>query len=232
MTNFLRNKKCLFFGKKSCEYSLYCYKFLKKKCKVTPIWSNKRKGNFPKKIYYWKGDFIFSFHNYWLLSKKIIKSAKYLSINFHPGTPDYPGSGSYNWSIYDNKKIFGTTVHLMNEKFDNGKILKVYKFRYSKNITIQQLIKKSNIFRVLSFKKYVNFLNKQNNKTIKTITENKKNNKWTRKARTISELDKAREINLKIKKKQLIKKIQAFNSRQYPVFLNFKGFKFLIENKS
>ena len=46
-------------------------------------------------------------------------------------------------------------------------------------------------------------MNKQNNKTIKTITENKKNNKWTRKARTISELDKAREINLKIKKKQL-----------------------------
>jgi len=227
--NFLKNKKCLFFGKKNCQYSLECYSFLKKKnCKVTPIWSNKRGEKFPKKIFNWKGDFLFSFHNYWLLNIKIIKLAKYFALNFHPGTPDYPGSGSYNWSVYDSKNTFGTTIHLMNKKFDNGEILKVYKFKYSRSFTVPQLIKKSNIFRVSSFKKYIDFLNKQNYKTIKTIVKNKKNYKWKNKAKNIYNLEKEREVNLKISKKKLIKKIQAFSSKQYPIFLYFKGFKFLL----
>ena len=82
-----------------------------------------------------------------------------MAINFHPGTPELPGSGSYNWALYENKNDFGTTIHLMNEKIDNGKILEVKKFKIDSKITLDELIKKSDKFRKSTFINFIKFLN-------------------------------------------------------------------------
>ena len=79
-----------------------------------------------------------------------------MAINFHPATPSYPGSGSYNWAIYENAKEFGVTVHLMNEQFDNGKILQVYKFNLEEGITLMELIQKTKAFSYQCFEHLIN----------------------------------------------------------------------------
>ena len=49
-------------------------------------------------------------------------------VNLHPAPPKYPGVGGINFALYLGDKEFGVTVHLMNEKIDNGKILDVITF--------------------------------------------------------------------------------------------------------
>lgn len=45
-------------------------------------------------------------------------------INFHPALlPKNRGANPYFWSIYLNQKVTGLTIHFMNEKFDQGKII-------------------------------------------------------------------------------------------------------------
>ena len=72
-----------------------------------------------------------SFQNYFIIPRSLLLRSS-LAINFHPGPPDYPGSGMINWALYDQCESFGVTAHLMNEKVDNGKILKVKRFKISK----------------------------------------------------------------------------------------------------
>ena len=46
----------------------------------------------------------------------ILKSASSAAINFHPALPNYRGSGSTNWAIYDGAKEFGSTAHIMEKR--------------------------------------------------------------------------------------------------------------------
>ena len=153
-----------------------------------------------------------------------------MAINFHPGTPELPGSGSYNWALYENKNDFGTTIHLMNEKIDNGKILEVKKFKIDSKITLDELIKKSDKFRKSTFINFIKFLNKQNTFKIKKILIKKRTYLWTRKARKISDLDKMTNLNLNLSIYEIKKRVRAFHANNYPVTLNFKKHKFVLVN--
>ena len=104
------------------------YDFLKKlNLNVVGVWSEKRNEKIPEEIFSWKGDYIFSFQSYFIVPKEILDNAK-ICINIHPASPEYPGSGGPAWAIYDEVKYYGCTAHIMNERIDNGAILKVKRF--------------------------------------------------------------------------------------------------------
>ena len=85
-----------------------------------------------KKILNWKGDYILSCRNLFILLKELIENAKYAAINFHPAPPEYPGSGCINFALYDEVDEYVVTAHLVNEKIDNGRILQVRRFQVNK----------------------------------------------------------------------------------------------------
>ena len=70
-------------------------------------------------------DYIFNFRSFLILNTKILKMAKIASINFHPAPPKYRGRGGINYALYNEEKKFGVTVHLMDQKIDNGKIIRM-----------------------------------------------------------------------------------------------------------
>lgn len=43
--------------------------------------------------------------------------------NFHPGSPEYPGTAPEAWACYDRAKTFGGTLHVMSPKVDEGEII-------------------------------------------------------------------------------------------------------------
>lgn len=43
--------------------------------------------------------------------------------NFHPGTPDYPGTAPEAWACYEGAKTFGATLHVMEAMVDAGEII-------------------------------------------------------------------------------------------------------------
>lgn len=119
----------LFFGKRDCTYSEQAHALLKQLgFEVTAIWSKSRMERLPENIHAWHGDYIFCFRSYFILPLSLIHKAVIAAINFHPGPPEYPGSGCLNWALYDNAKQYGVTAHLMTEKIDNGAIVECRRF--------------------------------------------------------------------------------------------------------
>jgi methionyl-tRNA formyltransferase len=68
-------------------------------------------------------DYIFNFLSPKILPAEIIMSARISSINFHPGSYEYPGVGSASLCIFDGKRTYGVSAHLMEETIDSGAII-------------------------------------------------------------------------------------------------------------
>ena len=78
-----------------------------------------------------KYDYLISFLNRLYISSNIRRKIKINSFNFHPGPPEYPGYGCYNFALLDKVNSYGSTIHIINNKFDNGEIVNIKKFKIS-----------------------------------------------------------------------------------------------------
>tara|TARA_B100000212_G_scaffold266425_1_gene205920 strand:- start:30 stop:815 length:786 start_codon:yes stop_codon:yes gene_type:complete len=89
-----------------------------------------------------KPDLIVSFSCPVVLKSKLLKLPKHGCINLHCSLlPDYAGLLPSFWTLYNNEKFIGSTVHYMDDKIDNGKILGQIKFPVPKNPTIFKVVK-------------------------------------------------------------------------------------------
>ncbi len=183
--------------------------------------SKKKNINFSKKY-----DYLISFLNKSYISDKLRRKIKINSFNFHPGPPEYPGYGCYNFALLDKINFYGSTVHIINKKFDNGEIVDVKKFKISyKKINLDKLISMTHKNMSKQSKKFINEILKD-----KLKVEN--NFKWRKRAYTKKEFESAREIKLNDSKKIILKKLKAFTFKNYEsVYIKFKGFKFEFKTK-
>ena len=133
--------------------------------------SNKKKIKILKKY-----DYLISFLNSVYIDKSIRKKIKINSFNFHPGPPEYPGFGCYNFALLDKVNYYGSTIHIINDKFDNGKIINVKRFKISyKKINLEKLINKTHENIIKQAKEFINIIL---NKKLK----NESNLKWKKKS--------------------------------------------------
>lgn len=91
----------------------------------------------------WSGDVLISFLSPWILPAAVLSRAKVMALNFHPGPPEYPGIGCYNFALYDRAERYGVTAHVMAPAVDTGKILKVSYFSVDSGETVFSLKEKS-----------------------------------------------------------------------------------------
>ena len=171
-------------------------------------------------------DYLISFLNTTFIDKNVRRKIRKNSFNFHPGPPEYPGFGCYNFALLDKVKSYGSTIHIINDKFDNGKIINFNKFNITyKKINLEKLIRLTHENITKQAKKFINDLLNQKFKIQKKI-------KWKRKAFTKKEFETAREIKLNDTKKDVLKKIKAFSYKNYEsVYIKYKGFKFELKKK-
>ena len=173
-----------------------------------------------------KYDYLISFLNSVYIDKSVRKKIKINSFNFHPGPPEYPGFGCYNFALLDRVNYYGSTVHIINDKFDNGKIINVNRFKISyKKINLEKLISETHKNIIKQSKDFINIIL---NKKLKIES----NFKWKKKAYTKKEFEIAREIKLSDSKENVINKIKAFSYKNYEsVYINFKGIKLELKKK-
>jgi methionyl-tRNA formyltransferase len=222
----LSGKKVLLFGQNKCGYSqdaLRC--LIELGCEVTTAFGNFRGEPFDEKFNDWHGDFIFSYKCYWRIPSILLNKATLLAINFHPATPEYPGSGSYSRALYDQRNHFGITVHKMNSKIDNGQILQVSKFLIDNSYSLQQLIDETNEF---SIKVFIDFVQALDNKTVEELKDFDSETKisWTGSTKKISDLNKMSELTIGMSKEEVDLRIRAFHIQKFPLTLNIWGYKF------
>ena len=78
-----------------------------------------------------------------VLSKKFIRNFKGSIINIHPSLlPKYKGLDTFKRVLNAGEKITGCTVHFVNEKLDNGKIIIKKRVSINKEESVEKLKKK------------------------------------------------------------------------------------------
>ncbi|MCH8111132.1 MAG: hypothetical protein IH905_04135 [Proteobacteria bacterium] len=68
-----------------------------------------------------------------------ILSRSPLNVNFHPGNSHYPGSGCFNFAIYEEARVYGSCCHHMEATVDTGKIIYEENFPLSREETVETL---------------------------------------------------------------------------------------------
>lgn len=118
----------LFLCKKDNEYARRAAAFVEQHFNAPTIFSGGRKDKLTPEILNWKGDLLISFISPWIYPDSLLSNAAVAAINFHPGSPEYPGTGCTNFAIYNGEKEYGITCHHMKAKVDSGDIIKVKRF--------------------------------------------------------------------------------------------------------
>ena len=218
--------KILFVGKKDCSYSLNAFEYLQKLGhNITVVWSEKRNQKFSQEILSWEGDYLFCFHSHIIVPKILLDRVK-TSINFHPGSPDHPGSGMVNWALYNNSKEFGVTVHLIDDKIDHGNILRVKRFKILDGDNIESLIDRTKSYSISLFYDIIQEI-LIDHKTIDELLDESKNEKWNCESRKIDQVNKMSIVDINIDSDELDRRIKSFHSKQFPLSLYLHGRKFI-----
>jgi methionyl-tRNA formyltransferase len=123
-----RELRILYLSKKDNEYAKRAADYVRENFKDPLIYSGDRRKPLPADVLDWKGDLLISFISSWILPEKLLNNAGYAAINFHPGSPEYPGTGCTNFAIYEDAKEYGVTCHHMRSKVDAGPIIQVKRF--------------------------------------------------------------------------------------------------------
>ena len=217
----------LFFGRKNCSNTDTVLRHLSE-CgfRVSYVLSEARGESLPEDVKTWNGDYILCFRSLLFLPNSLTDKSKVAAINFHPGPPEYPGSGCINFALYDGCESYGVTAHMMNEKIDNGEILECRRFRVHKDDDLISTLNKTHkeltniciyfISQLLSDGQ--DFLNKKRMAS--------KNIRWCGEARKISELEELQEIAPSISESELERIIRATYVEEYPPKITLHGYEF------
>lgn len=212
--------KIVIIIRKDRDYFDNILKYTKKYFKTIFVFDSGEKKLKLNKIAKIKPDILISFISDKIISPYILKQTKLYNINFHPGPPEYPGFGCYNFALYEQSNTYGCTAHIMEKKVDTGKILNVRRFKLTKKINLTDLIKKTHIE---SQKQYKHIIKKLSlNKNLDLHNEH-----WSRKPFKKKNLDKLCELNLMMPLKEIKKRIKATYYPNKPnAYIKFKGLKF------
>ena len=210
------NKKILknIFRKysKQCSYDIYNLKN-----------TNERKNFLYSKK---KFDYLISFANGYIFSKRFLSKFNfYKRINFHPGTPDYPGRDSQHFACLNKEKIFGGTMHIMIEKVDNGPILDV------KKIKIRSKRLNHEYFQKIGFRAIENLLVKNLKNIISGKLNIRHDTKWKKNVYTRKFFLNHLRINKNISKKKLFNLINSFYTKnRNSLYIKLYKKKFFLKN--
>lgn len=81
---------------------------------------------------------LISFLSPWIVPGAALDRAR-CAINFHPASSDYPGSGCYNFALYEGAREYGAVCHFMLEKVDTGVIVEERRFAVEPDDTVETL---------------------------------------------------------------------------------------------
>jgi len=176
--------------------------------------------SFPESVAIDNYDIIISYISPWIIPKIVLQKTKKWNINFHPGPPEYPGIGCFNFAIFDSAQQFGATAHVMDATVDTGKIIGVKRFSISENETVESLSVKTYKAQLALFKKIIQYIFSYDR--LPRCDE-----KWRRKPFKRSELEKLANIYPNMSKKEIEERIRAtyFPGKPAP-FIELYGHRF------
>lgn len=84
------------------------------------------------------GEYLISFLSPWIITAEELARFD-VAINFHPGSVEYPGTGCYNFALYEGASEYGAVCHHMLPRVDAGKVIREDRFPVSTSDTVETL---------------------------------------------------------------------------------------------
>lgn len=192
----------LFLSKKDNEYAQRAAEFISQHFSKSLIFAGDRKEPLPPEVLAWKGDLMISFISSWVFPQSLLDNTGYAAINFHPGSPEYPGTGCTNFAIYNGEKEYGVTCHHMKATVDSGDIIAVKRFPLQKEDTVYDVTQ--HCYRLIeeSFYEIMNCILQGNELPLSP-------EKWKRKPYTRKQLNELCEIRPDMTPEEIEKRIRA-----------------------
>lgn len=81
---------------------------------------------------------LLSFLSPWIVPQSVLERFA-IAINFHPGPREYPGTGCYNFALYEGAGEYGCVAHHMLARVDSGRIIAERRFPVAKDETVETL---------------------------------------------------------------------------------------------
>lgn len=128
--------RVLLLAKKDNVFAERAADFVRKHFRHPLVFIGTRHDKLPPEVLNWEGDLLISFISSWVIPETLLQRASFAAINFHPGSPEYPGIGCTNFAIYNGEKEYGVTGHHMKAKVDTGGIIAVKRFEITGEDTV------------------------------------------------------------------------------------------------
>lgn len=84
------------------------------------------------------GEHLISFLSPWIITAAELERFQ-SAINFHPGPVEYPGTGCYNFAIYEGAAEYGATCHHMLPAVDTGLVVRETRFPVPSDTSVEHL---------------------------------------------------------------------------------------------
>jgi methionyl-tRNA formyltransferase len=172
-------------------------------------------------------DFIISVQYHLILKKVHIEKARKLAVNLHMAPlPEYRGCNQFSFAIFNQSKIFGTTIHELECGIDSGKVIAERRFEVQENWLVKDLYDKTFDESILLFESEIgNILNDiYVAVTQENLISERGTNLYYRK-----DIDKLREIDLGVISNEVARKVRATSMPGFePAFTVIDGMKFYI----
>jgi len=198
----MQEMKILFIGKEGDNYSKIAAGFLQLHFKEVIVVFSDRNNPIPDYLYDWEGDLFISYLSQWIIPGAVLQKARWGAINFHPGTPEYPGIGCTNFAVYNKEKEFGITCHHMLAKVDSGPIIAVKRFPVFEKDTVYSITQRCYTEIQHLFYELVNSI--LSNQPLPQSSEI-----WKRKPYTRKQLNKLCELTPDMDKEEIALRIKA-----------------------
>ena len=191
--------------------------------KITPnidVYDGNKSNSLPPELFKKEYDILISYISNWIIPKTVLNRTKYWNINFHPGPPEYPGIGCFNFAIYNSEKQFGATAHIMDTTVDTGRIVGVNRFIMTKKETVETLSKKTYKALLVLFDDVMkHFIT---NNSLPECDEG-----WAKNPYKRSDLEQLATIDSNMNKTEIDKRIRATYSQGKPApFVELGGYRF------
>lgn len=217
--NCKSNKKIIFCGKKDDVFSEQAIHFCKMNFYDVKVFVSAWKDPFPEKIYEDSCDYLINFLSRWIIPEAVLKKVKIAAINFHPGSPNYPGIGCNNFALYENASSYGVTCHHMLPAVDTGGIIATKTFPVYPTDNVDSLLERTYPALLMLFYEIMDGI--RNEKPLPVSEE-----KWMRKAFTRKEFNELMTIREGISEDELKRKIRATSYKQWNPSIDLHGYKF------
>lgn len=131
--------KVLLFAKQGKPYVKETVSYIRKRTSRPGVYLGKPGSAFPNLALKEPAELLISYISPWIIPESVLSRTKLWNINFHPGPPEYPGIGCFNFALYNEEKEYGVTAHIMEKRVDRGKIIGVKRFKVPSGASVFDL---------------------------------------------------------------------------------------------